>query len=161
MFNFNWYMNLPKLNLKIKKLTNTAQLPTHGSLYAAGLDLYADIPSNHESNPLIIEPHQTILIHTGLAMAIPSGFFGAIYARSGLASKQSLRPANCVGIIDADYTGEVMVALHNDSDNPQAIIHNQRIAQLILQPVFDTTIIEVDNLATTDRGEGGFGSSGR
>lgn len=160
MNNFNWYINLPKLNLKIKKLTSTAQLPTRGSLYAAGLDLYADISSNRESNPLIIEPHQTILIHTGLAMAIPPGFFGAIYARSGLASKQSLRPANCVGVVDADYTGEVMVALHNDSNNPQTIIHNQRIAQLILQPTFDTTIIEVANLTITDRGEDGFGSSG-
>ena len=95
-----------------------------------------------------------------LYITIPKGFFGAIYARSGLACKQSLRPANCVGVVDSDYRGQVVVALHNDSEEPKVITHGQRIAQLILQPYFSTTITEVEELDSTDRGEGGFGSTG-
>lgn len=151
------------LNLKIKRITETATLPTQNSTQAAGLDLYADIPVGNNSLPpqsLLIEPHQTIYVGTGLSMSIPEGFFGAIYARSGLASKQHLRPANCVGIVDSDYRGQVIVALHNDGNKPQVITHGQRIAQLILQPCFNTTITEVDTLDSTERGEGGFGSTG-
>ena len=151
------------LNLKIKRITETAVLPTQNSTQAAGLDLYADIPVGNNILPpqsLLIEPHQTIYVGTGLSMSIPEGFFGAIYARSGLACKQSLRPANCVGVVDSDYRGQVVVALHNDSEEPQVITHGQRIAQLILQPYFTTTITEVDELDSTDRGEGGFGSTG-
>ena len=151
------------LNLKIKRITETAVLPTQNSTQAAGLDLYADIPVGNNILPpqsLLIEPHQTIYVGTGLSMSIPEGFFGAIYARSGLASKQQLRPANCVGVVDSDYRGQVIVALHNDGNKPQVITHGQRIAQLILQPCFNTTITEVDTLDSTDRGEGGFGSTG-
>lgn len=152
------------IQLKIKRLTDTAKLPTQGSTKAAGLDLYADIPVENnkleQSHSLLIEPHQTLFIGTGLSMEIPDGFFGGIYARSGLASKQSLRPANCVGIVDSDYRGQVIVALHNDSDIPQIITHGQRIAQLILQPCFNIIITEVNNLSETDRGEYGFGSTG-
>ena len=162
--NLNTNLSGIKLNLKIKRLTDTATLPTQGSKQAAGLDLYADIPVGIDNLPqsqsLLIEPHQTLYISTGLSMAIPEGFFGAIYARSGLASKQYLRPANCVGVVDSDYRGQVIVALHNDSDEPQVVTHGQRIAQLILQPCFNTTITEVDTLDSTDRGEGGFGSTG-
>ena len=162
--NINMSLELKPLNLKIKRLTETAILPTQGSAQAAGFDLYADIPIGNknleQSQSLLIEPHQTLLIGTGLSMAIPEGFFGAIYARSGLACKQSLRPANCVGVVDSDYRGQVVVALHNDSEEPKVITHGQRIAQLILQPYFSTTITEVDELDSTDRGEGGFGSTG-
>lgn len=174
--NINMSLELKPLNLKIKRLTNTATLPTQGSQEAAGFDLYANITKDYfkQNNKnfqftlnedgvygISIKPHSTALIPTGISMEIPTGFFGAIYARSGLASKQGLRPANCVGVVDSDYRGEVMVALHNDTDNPQAITHGQRIAQFILQPCFHTTITEVDNLSKTDRGEDGFGSTGK
>lgn len=162
--NINMNLELKPLNLKIKRLTETAVLPTQGSAQAAGFDLYADIPISNknleQSQSLLIEPHQTLFIGTGLSMAIPEGFFGAIYARSGLACKQFLRPANCVGVVDSDYRGQIVVALHNDSEEPKLITHGQRIAQLILQPCFNTIITEVDELNSTDRGEGGFGSSG-
>lgn len=152
------------LNLKIKRLTDTAILPTQGSAQSAGLDLYADIRIGNQklAKPLslLIEPHQTLYIGTGLSMAIPEGYFGAIYARSGLSCKQSLRPANCVGVIDSDYRGHVMVALHNDGKKPQIVTHGQRIAQLIIQPCFSTIITEVNELDSTERGEGGFGSTG-
>ena len=162
--NINMTLESKPLNLKIKRLTKTAILPTQGSAQAAGFDLYADIPIGNknleQSQSLLIEPHQTLFVGTGLSMAIPEGFFGAIYARSGLACKQSLRPANCVGVVDSDYRGQVVVALHNDSEEPKVITHGQRIAQLILQPYFQTTITEVEELDSTDRGEGGFGSTG-
>ena len=162
--NINMNLELNPLNLKIKRLSSTAILPTQGSAQSAGLDLYANIPVGNSNLPqsqsLLIEPHQTLFIGTGLSMAMPEGFFGAIYARSGLACKQSLRPANCVGVVDSDYRGQVVVALHNDSEEPKVITHGQRIAQLILQPYFQTTITEVEELDSTDRGEGGFGSTG-
>lgn len=178
MFNWSWYMNLPDLELKIHRLNEEAILPSKGSQEAAGFDLCANITEDyfkqnkHNENfqltlnedgvyGISIEPHSTALVPTGFSMEIPTGFFGAIYARSGLASKQGLRPANCVGVVDSDYRGEVMVALHNDTDNPQTIAHGQRIAQFILQPCFHTTITEVNNLSETDRGEGGFGSTGK
>lgn len=142
--------------IKIKKLNDNAMLPTRGSEYAAGYDLYACIMS-----PVIIAPHQTVKIGTGLAMELPSGYFGAIFARSGLATKQGLRPANCVGCCDSDYRGEYIVALHNDTDIPQTINPLERIAQLVVMPYLPIKFIEVDELNDTERGDGGFGSTGK
>lgn len=144
------------MQLKIKKINSKAMIPTKGSTDAAAVDLYACVP-NDEVHLL---PNSTAPIPTGLAMEIPSGFFGAIYARSGLATKQGLRPANCVGIIDADYRGEIIVAMHNDSNDVRTIKTGERIAQFIIQecPKFD--IQEVEFLDKTDRGVGGFGSTG-
>lgn len=144
------------MKINIKKLTETAMLPERGSDYAAGYDLFADIPENVE-----IPPHTTKLIGTGLAMEIPEGYFGGIFARSGLASKESLRPANCVGVVDADYRGEVKVALHNDSDQVRVIAVNQKIAQLVVVPFLSVEFDEVNELSETVRGEGGFGSTGK
>lgn len=165
------------IEVKVKKLSDTAIMPTYGSEKAAGMDLYADISqeymSKNKSNDsfaftldkngvygMIIQPHSTAIIPTGLSIEIPDNCFGGIYARSGLASKQGLRPANCVGIVDSDYRGEVMVALHNDTQGIQKIENGQRIAQLIIQPYYTIDLIEVNNLSETDRGEGGFGSTG-
>ena len=117
------------MKINIKKLTKTAVLPERGSAYAAGYDLFADVEQNVE-----IKPHTTAMIPTGLAMEIPEGYFGGIFARSGLASKESLRPANCVGVVDADYRGEVKVALHNDSDEIRVITPKQKVAQLVVVP---------------------------
>lgn len=141
--------------MDIKLLTPTAKIPTLGSANAAGYDLYAELDS-----PKTILPHTTELIKTGIAMAIPAGYFGAIFARSGLATKRSLRPANCVGVIDSDYRGEVMVALHNDSNKEQTIDPHERIAQLIIMPyaLFPFNIVE--SLDETERGAGGFGHTG-
>ena len=141
--------------VKFKKLNNLAKTPTKGSEYAAGWDLYAATSYNIE-----IPPHETVKIGTGIAVALPEGLYGAICARSGLASKQGLRPANCVGVVDSDYRGEVIVALHNDSDEPQIVSAGSRIAQFILTPFFDILWDEVEDLPETKRGEGGFGSTG-
>lgn len=145
------------MNIKIKRLTNTAWVPLKATNGSAGFDLYADTIG--ESAP--IYPGETKLISTGIAMEIPDGYFGAIYARSGLATKKGLRPANCVGIIDRDYRGEICIALHNDSSSPKIIGAHERVAQLVIQPYATVTeLIEVDNLSDTERGEGGFGSTG-
>ncbi len=144
------------MKLKIKKLKPTAKLPTYGTVYAAGADLYAD-----EENDLIIMPHSTNLIHTSLAMEIPEGYVGLIYARSGLATKRHLAPANKVGVIDSDYRGEIMVALHNHSNEPQKIEKNERIAQIIITPCLHVDFIVDDNLTETERDAGGFGSTGK
>lgn len=143
------------LEVEIKLLNNLAKLPTFGSFAAAGADLYAATDYD-----IIIQPHQTVKIDTGLAMAIPAGYFGAIFARSGLATKQGLRPANCVGVVDADYRGAIIVALHNDTDEEQTVPAKSRIAQMIIMqtPVIEYTI--VDELDNTARGDGGFGSTG-
>ena len=141
--------------MKIKKLCDKATLPVYASEYAAGADLYACL-----DEPVTIEPNQTKLIKTGLAMAIPEGLAGLIYARSGLASKRGLAPANKVGVIDSDYRGEVMVALHNHGTTPQTVEHGERIAQLVLAPVVTASFDVVDDLDSTARGEGGFGSTG-
>lgn len=143
------------MNVKIKKLNDKAKLPTRGSEYAAGYDLYACI---HE--PCFIAPHSVVKIGTGLAMDIPDGYFGAIFARSGLATKKGLRPANCVGVCDADYRGEYIVPLHNDTDTPMVVEPNERIAQLIVMPYMTIAFTEVDELSSTVRGTGGFGSTG-
>lgn len=142
-------------NIKIKKMKENAKIPTRGSKYAAGYDLYACIDED-----VLIMPHETIEIGTGIAMNLPSGNFGAIFARSGLATKQSLRPANCVGVVDEDYTGEIIVALHNDSDNKKVVVPNERIAQFVLIPYNTMSFIEVNELDKTARGDNGFGSTG-
>lgn len=139
--------------MNVKKISETAIIPTKGSVGAAGFDLYAD-------ESAFIKPHETRLIPTGIAVAIPEGYFGAIYARSGLASKQGLRPANCVGVVDEDYRGQVMVALHNDSDTERTVNRGDRIAQLVVQPYLKTDLEVVESLDETERGSGGFGSTG-
>ena len=143
------------MNIKYKVLNELAQEPTRGSDYAAGYDLYAATDVEY-----VIYPHTTLLIKTGLAFELPDGYFGAIFARSGLASKKGLRPANCVGVVDSDYRGEVMVALHNDTDYQVAVEPGERIAQLVLMPYESMTFEKVEELDETDRGEGGFGSTG-
>lgn len=142
--------------IKIKKLTDTAKTPTRGSEYAAGYDLYADVKENVQ-----IKPHETVKIGTGLAMEIPDGYFGAIFARSGLAAKEGLRPANCVGVCDSDYRGEYIVAIHNDSEETRTVTAGERIAQLVVMPYLPVTFDEVAELTDTNRGEGGFGSTGK
>jgi dUTP pyrophosphatase len=141
--------------MKFKKLNDLAKTPTRGSSEAAGWDLYAATDYD-----IWVEPHQTVKIDTGLSIELPSLTFGAIYARSGLATKQGLRPANCVGVIDSDYRGPVIVALHNDSSESQMIPAGSRIAQLIIQHYIPVEWEEVDELTDTERGDGGFGSSG-
>lgn len=142
--------------VKVKKLRPGAKLPVRGSEYAAGADLCACLDYDLVSIP----PHTTKMIPTGLAMEIPEGLFGAIFARSGIASKRGLRPANCVGVVDSDYRGEVMVALHNDTDLNQMIDNGERIAQLVLLPYAVNPYVETKELSDTERGDGGFGSSG-
>ena len=143
------------MNIKYKILNELAKEPTRGSEYAAGYDLYAAT-----DNELNIPAHTTVMVGTGLAFELPDGYFGAVYARSGLASKKGLRPANCVGVVDSDYRGEVMVALHNDSSDTKTIEAGERIAQLVLMPYVNMTFEQVEELNTTNRGEGGFGSTG-
>ena len=141
------------MSMKIKRLNDNATMPTKGSEYAAGWDLYA-------TEDAVIEPAGTVLIGTGWAMQIPIGYFGAIFARSGLAVKEGLRPANCVGIIDSDYRGEIIVPLHNDSKEKKLISYGERVAQLIVQPYLISSLEEVNDISDTDRGNGGFGSTG-
>lgn len=143
-------------NVPVKKLNPEAVMPTYGSEYAAGADLYACI-----EEPVNFEPGETRLIHTGLSMEIPAGYAGLIYARSGLASKKGLAPANKVGVIDADYRGELMVALHNHSNVTVSIEPQERIAQLVITPYLTAHFEETDQLSDTVRGAGGFGSTGR
>lgn len=143
------------MDVRIKKLNDLAKIPTRGSKFSAGYDLYAATDKDIQ-----IPPHSTVKIGTGLAMDLPYGYFGAIFARSGIATKRGLRPANCVGVCDFDYKGEYIVAIHNDSDEIMTILTGERIAQLILLPYQDIDFIEVDELAKTDRGDGGFGHTG-
>lgn len=142
--------------IKVKKLFENAIIPTRGSKQAAGVDLYACIDS-----PVIITPHETIKIGTGLAIELPHGYFGGIFARSGLATNHGLRLANCVAVIDEDYRGEWIIPLHNDTDIPQTINPMERIAQLVVMPYLPVEFTEVDELSDTDRGNGGFGSTGK
>ena len=141
--------------VNVKKLRDDAIIPTQGSQYAAGYDLYAAIDT-----PITIKSEETVKIGTGLAFELPEGFFAGIFARSGLATKQGLRPANCVGVVDCDYRGEVIVAIHNDSNRNTVIAPGDRIAQMILLPYQSMEFTEVSNLSETNRGDGGFGSSG-
>ena len=140
--------------INIKKLRSDAVIPKRGSNGAAGYDLYS-------CNGDVIQPHETKKFGTGLAIEIPHGYFGAIFARSGLATKRGLRPGNCVGCCDSDYRGEYIVALHNDSNIPQRIEKGDRIAQLVVMPYLAVDFNEVDELSDTQRGMSGFGSTGR
>ena len=142
--------------VKFVKLSPSAQTPTCGSLEAAGHDLSAAIDKN-----IMIAPHQTVKIPTGLAIELPQNTFGGIYARSGIANREGLAPANKVGIVDSDYRGEVIVALHNHSDEYRIVEPGQRIAQLIVQPYIPVQWEETDALSETDRGSSGFGSTGK
>lgn len=144
------------MQIQIKKLREGAQLPTRGSEKAAGYDLYACL-----DEAVTILPHTTAKIGTGLALAVPDGYFGAVFARSGLAAKQSLRPANCVGVCDADYRGEYIVALHNDGEVERVVAPGDRIAQLVVMPFLSVEFDEVAELDETERGAGGFGSTGK
>lgn len=143
------------MEIKIKKLNENAIIPTRGSEYAAGYDLYACV-----EKPITIPSHCTEKIGTGLAIEIPKGYFGAIFARSGLATKQGLRPANCVGVCDSDYRGEYIIALHNDTDEAKLIMPGERVAQLVVMPFLEVEFNEVNELENTKRGDGGFGSTG-
>ena len=141
--------------VKIKKLNSNAIIPTYGTEFSAGADLYACL-----ADTVTIDAGETAFIKTGLAMEIPVGFAGFIYARSGLACKKGLAPANKVGVIDADYRGEVVVALHNHSKNEIAVEYGERIAQLVIAPFLTAQFEEADELEDTIRGTGGFGSTG-
>ena len=144
-----------KQQVNIKKLNKDAVIPTYGTAFSAGADLYACIEEK-----VMINPGETAMIHTGLAVEIPVGYAGLVYARSGLASKKGLAPANKVGVIDADYRGELMVALHNHSLKPAEVERGERIAQMVITPFLTADFSEVEELSDTDRGSGGFGSTG-
>ncbi|MCR4831593.1 MAG: dUTP diphosphatase [Pseudobutyrivibrio sp.] len=144
------------MNINILRMTDSAKLPERGSVSAAGYDLFADVAED-----TTIQPHETKMIGTGLAMEIPEGYFGGIFARSGLSAKEGLRPANCVGVVDSDYRGEIKVALHNDGGQARVITPAEKIAQLVVVPFLSVDFNEVSNLSDTARGEGGFGSTGK
>jgi dUTP pyrophosphatase len=143
--------------IKIKKLNDNAIIPTKGSEHSAGMDLYACIDTSN----IDIAPHETVKIGTGLAIEIPEGYFGGIFARSGLATNSGLRPANCTGVVDSDFRGMCVVALHNDSDEYRVINNGDRIAQLVVLPYLNVDFEEVNELSDTNRGVCGFGSTGR
>lgn len=147
---------MKKAQIRIKKLREDAVVPTYGSPYAAGADLYACLEEEQ-----VVPPGQTVMFHTGIAMEIPEGYAGLIFARSGLASKRGLAPANKVGVVDSDYRGEFMIALHNHSDVPQTVLPGERIAQMVITPVLAAEFLQVEELEETQRGSGGFGSTGR
>ena len=142
-------------SVAVKKLRSGAKLPTYGSAFAAGADLYACLDA-----PVTIQPHETVLVPTGLSFEIPAGWAGMIHARSGLATKRNLAPANKVGVIDSDYRGEVMVSLHNHGLIPQTVEPDERIAQMVIMPYLAADFFEADELSDTVRGAGGFGSTG-
>ena len=143
-------------SIPVKILKEGAIVPTYGSVQAAGADLYACL-----KEAVTIEPGKTAFIPTGIAMEVPVGCAGLVYARSGLACKRGLAPANKVGVVDSDYRGEIMVALHNHGDEAQTVCHGERIAQMVITPVLTPAYEVVDELSDTDRGEGGFGSTGK
>jgi len=144
------------VNVNIKKLNKDAIIPTYGTPYAAGADLYACI-----EDAVTIAPGETYFVKTGVALEVPEGYAGLIYARSGLACKKGLAPANKVGVVDSDYRGEIIVALHNHSNEDKTIEPKERIAQFVITPYLQAIFNEVDELEETDRGESGFGSTGR
>ena len=143
------------MKIPVKILRPNATLPTAGSRFAAGYDLYACLDA-----PIEIPPHTTAKVGTGLSIAVPEGWFGAIFARSGLATKQGLRPANCVGVCDSDYRGEHIIAIHNDSGVTRVISPGDRIAQLVLLPCGNAEFVSAETLPDTERSDGGFGSTG-
>lgn len=142
--------------ISVKKLDPKAKMPTYGSDSAAGADLYACL-----SDTVTVAPGETVFIPTGLSMELPSGYAGLIYARSGLACKHGLAPANKVGVIDSDYRGEFIVALHNHGSVPQTVACGDRIAQLLITPIITPGFQEVETLSQTERAQGGFGSTGK
>lgn len=142
--------------IAVKKLKVNAIMPTYGSVEAAGADLYACL-----EEPLTIMPGESVFVPTGLAMELPKGYAGLIYARSGLACKRGLAPANKVGVVDSDYRGEFMIVLHNHGSQSQTVEHGERIAQLVITPVFTPGFTEVEELSKTVRSSGGFGSTGK
>lgn len=144
------------MKIQVKKLRANATLPTRGSAYAAGYDLYACLDGE-----VVIGAGETVKVGTGLSIAVPEGYFGAIFARSGLAAKEGLRPANCVGVADSDYRGEYIVALHNDSAVSRTVTPGERIAQLVVMPFLSVEFEEAASLDETKRGAGGFGSTGK
>ena len=146
---------MQKRTVRIKKLSDEAKLPSYGTAFAAGADLYA-----LTDEPIHIGAGETVLVHTGIAAEIPEGLVGLVYARSGLASKRGLAPANKVGVIDSDYRGEICVALYNQSDKEQTIDPFERVAQLVIAPYVCAEFEESDELSDTVRGAGGFGSTG-
>lgn len=142
--------------MNIKKIKENATIPTYGTKYSAGADLYACLDES-----IVIKPFETKMIHTGICMEIPDGLVGLVYARSGMALKKGLAPANKVGVIDSDYRGEIMVAMYNQSDKEVVIEDKERIAQIVFTPYVMQEFNEVDKLSDTVRGDGGFGSTGR
>lgn len=143
--------------LRVKKLSEGAKLPYYGSEHAAAADLFCLT----DEDEILIAPETTVFVHTGIAMEIPEGCVGLIYARSGLGTKQGLAPANKVGVIDSDYRGEIIVALHNHSGEDRRIYNGDRIAQIVITPYIHADFEEADELSSTSRGEGGFGSTGK
>lgn len=143
------------IDVRVKKLFNEAKLPTYGSEKAACADLYAHIPEGE----FVVEAHTTLKIGTGMAFQPPKGYCGLIFARSGMATKRGLRPANCVGVCDEDYTGEYIVPIHNDTDYEVVVKNGERIAQLLFVPYAQSNFMVVDELKETERGDGGFGST--
>ena len=144
------------MQVRIKKLNEKAKIPTYGTEFSAGADLY-----NMEGNDVVIKPHETVMIPLGFAIEIPEGYAGLVFARSGLALKRGIAPANKVGVVDCDYRGEVTVALHNHSNIPQTVAVGERVAQLVIAPYYTADFQLCDELSDTVRGEGGFGSTGR
>lgn len=144
-----------KTIIKIHLLNDNAKVPVCGSQYSAGYDLHSIC-----NEKITIGPHETVKMRTGVALEIPEGYFGAIFARSGIATKRGLRPANCTGVVDSDYRGEIIVALHNDTDLLQIIEPGERIAQLVIMPYLNVEFEEADVLNETQRGSKGFGSTG-
>lgn len=145
------------MKVEVRQLSESAMMPVYATKKSAGMDLCAIVPQNMKW--IAIPPGRAKMIHTGIAMSIPDGYFGAIFARSGLALKEGLRPANCVGVVDSDYRGEIMVPLRNDSDVSKYIKEGERIAQMVFIPYERAELEIVDGLDETERGEGGFGST--
>ncbi len=143
------------MRVNIKKLDEKAIIPAYGTEFSAGADLYACL-----DEPVTILPGLAVMIHTGLSVQIPEGYAGMIFARSGLASKKGLAPSNKVGVVDSDYRGEIMVSLYNHSKEARVVEHGERIAQLVIMPYIAADWNEVSELEDTDRGTGGFGSTG-
>lgn len=144
------------MTVRIKKLNDKAKIPTYGTDFSAGADLY-----NIEGNEVTVGAHETVMIPLGFAIEIPDGYAGLVFARSGLASKRGLAPANKVGVVDSDYRGECMVALHNHTDSDVKIEGGERIAQLVIVPYLKAEFLESEELSDTTRGVGGFGSTGK
>lgn len=149
-------MNTNITEIKVKKLKDGAKLPFKGHTNDAGFDLYACL-----DRPVVIDPRKTVLVGTGIAIELPEGTFGAVFARSGLATKSDLAPANKVGVVDSPYRGEVMVALHNHGECARVVANGDRIAQLVVMPYVAASLSWSDELSNTDRGDGGFGSTGK